>query len=119
MKASTSRWNVVYFHYPPYSSGQHGSITWMRWPFAGWGADAVLSGHDHSYERLTVDGLVYFVNGSGGGGLYDYGEILPESQKRYNSNYGAMRVTATETVMKFEFINRSTTVIDTFELTKP
>jgi tartrate-resistant acid phosphatase type 5 len=119
MAGSTSRWNVVYFHYPPYSSGQHGSITWMRWPFAAWGADAVLSGHDHSYERLTVDGLVYFVNGSGGGGLYDYGEILPESQKRYNSNYGAMRVTAAETLMKFEFINRSGTVIDTYELTKP
>ena len=119
MKASTSRWNVVYFHYPSYSSGQHGSIMWMRWPFAAWGADAVLSGHDHSYERLIVDGLVYFVNGSGGGGLYDYNEILPESQKRYNKNYGAMLVTATETVMKFEFINRSTTLIDTYELTKP
>ncbi len=119
MAGSTSRWNVVYFHYPPYSSGQHGSIMWMRWPFAAWGADAVLSGHDHSYERLIVDGLVYFVNGSGGGGLYNYNEILPESQKRYNNNFGAMLVTATETVMKFEFFNRVGTAVDTYELTKP
>ena len=24
----------------------------MRWPFAEWGASAVLSGHDHLYERV-------------------------------------------------------------------
>jgi tartrate-resistant acid phosphatase type 5 len=47
LAASTSRWNVVYFHYPPYSSGMHGSTAWMRWPFAAWGADVVLAGHDH------------------------------------------------------------------------
>jgi hypothetical protein len=26
----------------------------MQWPFAEWGADLVLAGHDHSYERVTA-----------------------------------------------------------------
>ena len=38
----------------------------MQWPFKDWGADAVLTGHDHIYERLLVNGIPYFVNGIGG-----------------------------------------------------
>ena len=58
LAGSTSNWNIVYFHHAPYSSGMHGSTTWMQWPFAAWGAQAVLTGHDHTYERLLVDGPV-------------------------------------------------------------
>lgn len=119
MSASTSAWQVVYFHYAPYSSAEHGSIDWMQWPFARWGADAVLSGHDHAYERLFVDGIPYFVDGSGGGGLYGFGDPLPESQFRYNTDNGAMLVTASETEMLFEFYNRTGELIDSYRLTKP
>ena len=44
----------------------------MQWPFQAWGADAVLAGHVHNYERLDKNGLPYFVNGSGGNSLYGY-----------------------------------------------
>src|SRR5687767_7205137 len=51
--ASTSIWNVVVVHNPPYSSGtKHGSRVRMQWPFAQWGADVVLSGDEHNYERI-------------------------------------------------------------------
>jgi tartrate-resistant acid phosphatase type 5 len=119
MTASTSRWNVVYFHHAPYSSGMHGSTTWMRWPFKDWGADVVLTGHDHTYERLLVDGLPYFVNGVGGGAIYNFVDILPESQFRYNANYGAMLVTVTTAQMDFEFDNRKGERIDSYQLSKP
>ncbi len=119
LAASTSTWNIVYFHYPPYSSGMHGSITWMRWPFAAWGANAVLSAHDHTYERLLVDGLPYFVNGMGGGGIYNFVDILPESQFRFNADYGAMLVTATGTNLRFEFYSRSGKLVDQYQLNKP
>ncbi|NJD58071.1 MAG: hypothetical protein FIA98_01570, partial [Anaerolineae bacterium] len=33
LAASTSPWNIVYMHYPPYSSGMHGSTDWARWPY--------------------------------------------------------------------------------------
>jgi len=74
-----SHWRLVYFHHPPYSSGDHGSTTRMRWDFLNWGADAILSGHDHDYERLEVDGLVYFVNGVGGRSIRNFGSINSNS----------------------------------------
>ena len=119
LAASTSTWNIVYMHYPPYSSGMHGSIDWMQWPFAAWGADAVLTGHDHLYERLLVDGIPYIINGAGGGALYNFGTPLPESQFRYDANYGAMLVTAIETGIQFEFYNRVGELIDSYQVTKP
>ncbi|MBE3066763.1 MAG: metallophosphoesterase [Chloroflexi bacterium] len=119
LAGSTSTWNIVYMHYPPYSSGAHGSTDWMQWPFATWGADGLLAGHDHLYERLLVDGIPYFTNGAGGGGLYDFGDPLPESKFRYNANYGAMLVTASETEILFEFYNRAGDLIDSYRVTKP
>lgn len=119
LQASTSPWNVVYFHHPPYSSSHHGSTDWMRWPFEKWGANVVMAGHDHNYERLLVDNIPYFVNGSGGGSLYVFRDILPESQVAYNRDYGAMLVIANTTEMKFEFITRFGKTIDTTILTKP
>ena len=120
LSVSTSRWNVVYFHHAPYSSGvTHGSTTWLRWPFAAWGADVVLSGHEHNYERLVVDGIPYFVNGLGGGTIYPIVNSLPESQFRYFANYGAMRVDASQAQMSFRFYDRTGTLIDSVQMTKP
>jgi hypothetical protein len=116
LSKSTAAWKIVYFHQPPYSSGLHGSTDWMRWPFKEWGASAVLSGHDHTYERLSIDGLTYFVNGLGGGAIYNFVNILEGSQARYNDDYGAMLVNADQNQIKFEFITRQGTVIDTYSL---
>ena len=76
----------------------------------------MLAGHDHTYERLEENGLPYFVNGLGGMGRYDFVDILDGSLVRYNGDYGAMRVEATETDIMFEFINRKGEVVDTYEL---
>jgi hypothetical protein len=78
----------------------------------------VLAGHDHTYERLTVGGIPYFVNGLGGMSIYDFGTPLPESEIRYNGDYGAMLVTADETDISYQFINRAGEVVDTFSQTK-
>jgi len=119
MAASTAPWQVVVFHHAPYSSGLHGSTTWMRWPFAEWGADAVLSGHDHTYERLIVGNLPYFVNGLAGGNHYNFGTPLPESMLRYNASAGAMIVEASETDLNFKFYSITNTLIDAFSLNQP
>jgi tartrate-resistant acid phosphatase type 5 len=120
LAASTSPWNVVLSHYPSYSSGYHGSTSWIQWPFAAWGADAVLQGHDHLYERLLVDGIPYITNGLGGQTRYLFRPVpLQESQFRYNADHGAMRLTATETEMLFEFYNRLGELIDSYRVTKP
>ena len=114
LAASDAPWKLVAFHHAPYSSGLHGSTTYMRWPFAEWGADAVLAGHDHDYERLTVDGLPYFVNGLGGGSRYWFLIPWPGSQVRYNDDSGTMLIEATPDRLTFQFINRRGELIDSY-----
>jgi tartrate-resistant acid phosphatase type 5 len=119
LAGSTSPWQIVYFHHAPFSSGLHGPVNWMQWPFAEWGADAVLSGHDHTYERIVQDDILYFVNGLGGSSIYRFLGAVAGSQLRYNEDYGAMLVEAGERSLRFQFINRQQEIIDDFELTKP
>jgi hypothetical protein len=67
-----ARWKFVFFHYPAYSCGQHGSTPWVDqyWVplFDRYHVDAVFNGHDHDYERIRPDaaGVRYFVAGIGG-----------------------------------------------------
>lgn len=113
LASSTSPWRVVYFHAAPYSSGHHGSTAVMQWPFREWGASVVFAGHDHLYEHLVVGDLPYFTIGASGyPALYAFADILPESQFRYNQNYGALRVGATPREMQVEFITRDGSVVD-------
>ena len=117
LAASASAWNIVYDHHPPYSSDTtHGSTAELRWPFAAWGADAVLSGHSHTYERIMKDGIVYFVNGLGGAPRYAFGAPVAGSRVRYDADWGAQRVTVTPTTMTFAFSNIAGTLVDTFTL---
>ncbi len=113
LAASLSPWKIVYMHHAAYSSARHGATDWMQWPFAEWGASAVLAGHDHVYEHLIVDGLDYFTNGLGGHSAR-YIFLLPRrgSQLRYNDDHGAMLVQATESEILFQFINTAGEVID-------
>jgi len=116
LESSTAIWKIVYMHHPPYSSGTHGSVDWARWPYREWGASAVLSGHDHVYERLLVDDLPYFVNGIGGGAIYTFNEPIPGSQVRFNQDHGAMLVEASRQQISFQFITRTDQVVDTYTI---
>ena len=118
LAASTAEFQVVYFHHPPYGSGLEGSELRMRWPFAQWGADAVLSGHEHLYERLAIDGIPYIVNGLGGASIYEVGPPIPESQVIYRENFGATLVSAEGDSLTFEFhsIASGDTLVDRFTI---
>jgi hypothetical protein len=118
LAASDSPFNVVYMHHPPYSSGRHGSQPGMQWPFKAWGADLVMAGHDHTYERIRIGDLTYVVNGLGGRRWrYRLGAPIEGSQFRYNSDFGAMRVVMNETQAVIEFVDKAGTVVDRFGLT--
>ncbi len=114
LATSTSCWQLVYFHHPPFSSGLHGSTSSMRWPFQTWGVDGVLSGHDHTYERIVLNNFPYFVNGLGGRSIYSFQTPVSGSQVRYNANFGAMLVTATEITITYQFVNVNDVVVDTY-----
>lgn len=79
---STAPWKVVMLHHAPFSSGtSHGSNPRTQWPFQTWGADVVLSGHDHLYERILKNGgFPYFVNGLGGASIYGFGSAISGQQ---------------------------------------
>ena len=62
---------AIMLHYPPYSSGEHGSSLEVQRPVSALakkhGVELVIAGHDHDYERTrAIDGTTYMVSGSGG-----------------------------------------------------
>ena len=116
LTTSSGCWNLVYFHHPPYSSGPHESDARMQWPYQAWGADAVLSGHDHDYERIVLNGFPYFVNGLGGKSIYAFGPPVTDSQVRYNATFGAMLIVASSTAITFQFVATDGAVVDTYAL---
>lgn len=117
LASSTAKYKLVYLHHSPYSSSDHhGSDTKVQWPFAEWGATAVMSGHDHHYEHLLVDGIPYFVNGVGGRPNYSVGTSLPETQFIVDDKNGAMLINATPDNITFEFWSVDTDNDDEVEL---
>jgi acid phosphatase type 7 len=107
LAASSARCTLAAFHRPRFSSGdEHGDDESVG-PF--WeilqeaGADVVLTGHEHSYERFapqresgrpTADeGVAQFVVGTGGYGLRDFREPRPNSEVRWNGGFGVLAMT--------------------------
>ena len=115
---SKATWKLVFTSHAPFTSHRVPDIEYMRWPFKAWGADAVISGFYHVYERLLVDGLPYFVNGAGGRWLSSFGEIDARSQVRFREDFGAMVVDATEKRITFRFVTRRGRIADEFVLGK-
>jgi hypothetical protein len=114
MLASSAPFKVVIMHHPPYSSSSSYSST-MRWPLRDWGADLVLSGHQHSYERLSANGIPYVVNGAGGTTV-SFGSTDAHSVVRNSSDVGALLISANEYAMTVQYQHRSGKVIDTITL---
>lgn len=108
---------LAYWHRPRWSSGaKHGDHPEMQtlWQiFYDAGAEVVINGHEHNYERFVEmdglgspvsPGLREFVVGTGGAGLYDFGTPLVTSEVRDNSTFGVLKLTLHETGYDWEFI---------------
>jgi tartrate-resistant acid phosphatase type 5 len=120
LAASHECFNIVYFHHPAYSSGDpQFTEPRMRWPFGAWGADLVLTGHQHQYERLAVDGLTYVVDGLGGAlNRFPFAATHPGSLVRYSEQFGALRVDVYDGRLAFTFHNTHGDVVDRFDVTR-
>jgi acid phosphatase len=78
-------YTIPVLHRPLYSSGPHaseGPIIREVWEplFKEARVPIVLAGHDHFYERLTVESITYIVSGGGCSYLYDNEEPQAASQ---------------------------------------
>jgi tartrate-resistant acid phosphatase type 5 len=120
MAKSTSCFNIVYFHQPPFSSGPPQFVEpEMNWPFREWGADLVLSGHQHQYERLAIDGIPYVINGLGGAlNRFAFQSQAPGSVVRYNDDFGALIVEVADDQLRFRFHDIRDHVVDAFNIDK-
>ncbi len=87
---------IVAMHHGPYSSGHHGGnedmlASGLPELLRERGVSLVLSGHDHMYERGSVDGLHYIVTGGGGAPLYPVNARAP-GQLAFEPVYHFLRV---------------------------
>ena len=118
LTANTEACTLAYFHHPVFSSGSvHGNNTKMKpsWEtlYAA-GADVVLNGHSHNYERFapqtpngTFDserGIREFVVGTGGGAFHGFGTIQPTSEVRNSGTFGVLKLTLHPSSYDWEFV---------------
>ena len=121
---------MVVWHEPAYGSyswfGQgHGSNTFMRDRYVSlceqYGVTMILCGHNHWYERVTVNGIRHITTG-GGGGLLQPVSLLQawdrvEGSEVNKGGYHWCVVSVQDGLMKVEVIRHKThRVLDSFEI---
>jgi hypothetical protein len=105
-----------YWHHPRFSSDTtHGNNSaigplWTR--LAAAGADVILNGHAHTYERFapqtptgqaSTTGIRQFIVGTGGKALHGFGTIRANSEVRLGGLYGVLRMTLHPTSYEWRF----------------
>src|SRR6266508_1462946 len=117
LAANADKCILATWHHPRFSSGVHGNQARVNGLFQtlyNGGADVLLSGNDHLYERFglqdpnavtdTVRGIRQFVVGTGGKGLYDWGTVQPSSEVRENTTYGVLKLTLHANSYDWQFV---------------
>ncbi len=109
---------LAYWHKPLFSSGkEHGNDSSMKkfWDLLySSGADVVLNGHEHFYERfskqdpegkLDKKGIREFIVGTGGAGSYGFKSVLQNSEARSTGHYGVLQMMLAEDSYDAKFIS--------------
>jgi calcineurin-like phosphoesterase family protein len=116
---------LAFWHQPRFSSGPHHSdVTYQSFWEALYarGADIVLNGHDHDYERFAPQspsgssdsrrGIREFVVGTGGKSHYTFTRIEPNSEVRNDHDFGVLFLTLDDRAYRWEFVNVSGRTVD-------
>ena len=117
LAASRATCTLAVFHHPRFTSGEHGDTPAMDafWrPLYAAGADVIVNGHDHDYERFApqdpdgqIDGdlgIRQFVVGTGGAPLRDFTRVAPNSEIRVILGHGVIAFTLHDGSFEWEFI---------------
>jgi hypothetical protein len=117
LAANPTQCVLAYWHKPRWSSGtHHGSDETFQtlWQiFYEAGAELVINGHEHNYERFApmnatgqADqlGLREFVVGTGGRDLYSFGTLLPNSEVQNDTSFGVLKLTLRPTGYDWQFV---------------
>jgi hypothetical protein len=120
LAAHPSSCTLAYWHKPLFSSGgAHGNdleVTPLWQALYDAGADLVIGGHDHNYERFApqnpqgesdpVHGIREFVVGTGGKNLRPFGPTKTNSEVRNNEAFGVLRLTLRPKSYDWQFISQ-------------
>jgi hypothetical protein len=116
LAASATSCMLAIWHHPLYSSSLNGNSSRMRdvWRLLQqWGAEVVVTGHDHAYERYapqdadgraSASGMREFVVGTGGYSLYDLVHREPNSEVFESHTWGVIKFTLKRQSYTWEFI---------------
>ena len=113
-----SRWKIVYFHHPIYTSGRYqtGALTLrsVLEPYLVAGeADIVLSGHEHFYERILPQrGIIYFVNGAAGSLRRNDIRQTDLTARGFDADYSFMLMEVSGSEVYFQAISRKGETVD-------
>ncbi len=116
LATSEAECTIAVFHHPRFSSGSsHGSSTAMGafWQaLYDYGADVILNGHEHLYERFgmqkpdgtadAVFGLRQITVGTGGRSNYNFGTPIANSDVR-GRPFGVLKMILGDTSYAWEF----------------
>ena len=117
LAAHPARCTLAYWHHPRFNSGFHGNDLavaplWNALYSAG--ADLVLTGHDHDYERFApqnsagrrdpLHGMREFVVGTGGKDLGPLRAVRPTSERRDNRTFGVLALTLRPAGYSWRFV---------------
>jgi len=116
LAASTARCTLAYMHHPRFTStpgGEDADLDAIWDALYAHGAEIVLSGHAHTYERFAPmapdghpdpDGIVQFVAGTGGNDLHEFDRISPQSEARNDETHGVLQLTLHPEEYSWEFV---------------
>jgi hypothetical protein len=123
LAASSRPCTLAFWHHPRFSSSTRGNDTSTA-PF--WsaldqdGAELVLTGHEHMYERFapqsatgvaSTNGVRQFVVGTGGRSLGSFGTTAANSVVRM-TGFGVLKLTLGESAYTWQFVDQSGAVLD-------
>ncbi|CAN5770194.1 hypothetical protein BH18ACI5_BH18ACI5_24820 [soil metagenome] len=118
LQQTGSRWRIVYFHHPIYTSGRYGSgartlRSVLEPVLVSGNVDVVLSGHEHFYERLTPQrGVIYFISGAGGSLREHDIRSSGLTARGFDTDYSFMLMEISGDELFFQSISRTGETVD-------
>ena len=115
---SGSKWKIVYFHHPIYTSGRYQTaartLRSVLEPYLVKGdADIVLAGHEHFYERLLPQrGIIYFVSGAAGSLRPNDIRKTDLTARGFDTDYSFMLMEVSGDEVYFQAITRKGETVD-------
>ena len=116
LAANTDACTMAYWHHPRFASAMGGTtaVAALWQALYDDGAELILNGHAHVYERFApqtptgladpVNGIREFIVGTGGKSLVNFGTVAANSEVRESATFGVLRLDLRATGYAWDFM---------------